>query len=125
MSVLAPRLSDLDRRVLAALGDGPQRAARVAALVHGQPTYECGDCHKVTRVSVPVHAVRGVHGLDLRAVRRRASWEGPSNFRCRCGGTEQRILAVRPGEEREIREILRGLEACGCALCRGGWWRRA
>lgn len=112
MSVLAPRLSDLDRRVLAALGDGPQRAARVAALVHGQPTYECGDCHKVTRVSV-------------LAVRRRASWEGPSNFRCRCGGTEQRILAVRPGEDREIREILRGLEACGCAVCRGGWWRRA
>ncbi len=67
MSILAPRLTALDRRVLACLPAPDEPGVRLAV-----------------------------------------------------------VLANARGFERvEWVEVLRGLEACGYAVCRNGWWRRA
>lgn len=120
MTVLAPRLTDLDAKVLAVLDVGHgKRADRVADLVLGRAAYRCSDCGRITRVAGGGFGARG-----------RQPWEDGRTFKCLswvvgCSGREEPRLIAKPEQRREVAEILRGLETTGYASCRGGWWRRA
>lgn len=114
MTVLAPRLTALDERVLAALREcGPCRAREVAVKVYGTPVRVCPGCGRWEHTSrLPTAA--WVPGSLAGAL-------------CYAGGcrTEmRRDLRVRPEQVREVREILGGLERVGLAQhSAGGWWR--
>ena len=117
VTALAPKLTRLDERVLAALDpDRGCRESAVAKALYGRPAYRCEDCDKVTRVG----------GIAPGA---RPNWEQRHPLRCPewadgCGGTERPVLLVIDDDARQVHEVLRGLERVGLASCRGGWWRR-
>lgn len=97
MSILAPRLTALDRRVLACLPAA------------GGPGKRLADTFKV-----PAATPRcGWHGRQYGC---------GESVQCEACGKALDFIA---DAYEEHCEILRGLEACGYAVCRGGWWRRA
>ena len=119
MSILAPRLTALDRKVLDALDERSRRVTRVAAVAFGKPALRCDTCGHFSLWS------------HLPA-RDPARWEARGPRRCGVSlpggwcehGRQHPMLFASPDEEREVREVLRGLEACGYAVCRNGWWQR-
>lgn len=119
---LTPRLAKLDERVLAVLDDGPLRAGTVAALLFGEPYWECERCGDTNHDGL-------WSGGPRRWLNQRRRW--------RCGkcwdqstgwdGAAMRhpLLIASPQDTRMVREVLRGLECLGHARQAGGWWRRA
>ena len=122
MAVLTPRLRPLDEKVLAALDDGPVRAGTVAALLFGEPHWECERCGDTSRDPA-------WHGGRRRWLKQRTRW-----FCVKCwdkdtgwdGAALRHPLLIASSEDtRMVREVLRGLECLGLARVAGGWWRRA
>ena len=120
---LAPRLTVLDERVLAAVpGDGGAiRAGQVAALVFGVAHYECEQCHRQ-----PL-AYWGGSRTAWLAKRPRAfcvdcwdrlGYDTPTAMLAP-------ILLASSEDARLTREILHGLQCVGLVRCRRGWWRQA
>jgi hypothetical protein len=123
MPVLTPRLAPLDEKVLAALDDGPVRAGTVAALLFGEPYWECERCDHAE----PDRMWSGGRRAWLK--RRRAHicekcWP-PESIRAEDAALMLPLLIASPEDTRTVREVLRGLERIGAAYQAGGWWRRA
>lgn len=94
-TTLTPRLTPLDRRVLASL------PARTAAGRRIFDTFRAPDVQRC-----PSHARSYGRGDDAG-----------------CPACTRALDAIADAYEEHC-EVLRGLERVGLASCRGGWWRR-
>lgn len=120
MSVLAPRLRPLDEQVLAALDGRGKRSDRVADLVLGAAYWHCMNCDRRVPASDTTHrSWKSGHAIQCLACLERLGWVSSA-----AGRTSRPVRVATDDQRREVREILRGLEARGHATCRGGWWRR-
>ncbi len=123
---LAPRLTALDRRVLAVLStDYGLRGLRVAELVHGVRHWNCGECGRI--VVCQEHFNRAWNAG--RMIGCRACWDA-ERAEASEGWRERRltmrpVLIVTAELEREVAEVLRGLQRTGHAVQSGGWWRQS
>ncbi len=122
-AVLAPRLTVLDERVLAAVpAVGAVRARDVAALVFGLPHHRCEECGRC--VVADWGGGRAAWIARLPRLFCRVCWD-----RLGYGSTPTAmlipVLVASAENTRTTREILHGLQAVGMLRCgRGGWWRR-
>jgi len=96
------------------------RAADVAHAAFGARYWHCDACgREVPRGSGTQRKV--CRGCWDREITHSPGWVDAASM----PRSLRPVLRATAAERRECVEILRGLEACGYAVCRGGWWRRA
>lgn len=117
---LTPRLMPLDRRVLAVIAEKPERAGAVAALLFGEPHWECERCG-LTDWDCGWGGAPRRFLAQSRRYHCGQCWDGNSPLSS--GALQHPILIASEEHTREVRQVLRGLERVGLASCRGGWWR--
>ncbi len=119
---LAPRLTALDQRVLAVLStDYGLRGLRVAELVHGVPHWYCGSCGRIAACD-PHHSRAWKAGQAIGCA---SCWRTTMRESEEKRFAMRAVLIVSAAHEREVAEVLRGLQRTGHAVQSGGWWRQA
>jgi hypothetical protein len=119
-SVLTPSLRPLDERVLGALTDRGQRADTIAALLFGEPYWECERCGKTERERM---WGGGREKWLTRRQRRHCMdcWDRSAPLIE--AALLHPLLIASPQDTTMVWQILRGLECVGRARQAGGWWR--
>lgn len=119
----ALELTDLDRRVLAALREDLGRRAHVVAQhAIGAATTRCDTCGYMTYCDQQP-ADRAAWVREPRVTPCLKHYTDEDGF-FECEGHRHSHLAVTDEQVREVREILRGLEAVGMARQVGDEWTR-